>query len=223
MNQNRLLLLSVLFFLLQFQVLRAQQAFVMTGCLSQDANGALRFEVEPSKRVYFLRGDMTGLQRHINQQLAISARSAGDSGSPALSVVGFSVQSETCTSALPSNESFVVPGKVGQVQVATPVASVGNANETTPGFQTEAGQQQAERTYVPTAGSEQHTRIPFGPSYPEQSGQSELAADIDAQAASRAEMYPGSTLGVNSKTAPPSSIQAAQEAGTKAAKPPSSK
>ncbi len=185
----------------------------MNGCLSQDASGSLRFLAKPSGKTYLLQGNIAMLQRHIHQQLAITGNSTGNAASPALTVVQFRVVSGNCTSVLPSDDSFQVPGKAGQVEAATPVTSLGSADETTPGFQTESLQQQAEHPGVPE--TKQNVPIPFGPSFPEQAGQSEFAADIDAPAASRAEMYPGTTLGVDVKTAPPSSVQALdQPSGT---------
>ncbi len=213
LHRSLLLLLVVI---LPLCVVHAQESPNLYGCLSQDASGTLHFLAEPSGRTYQVQGDMALLQRHIHEQVAITGPRA-NVVAPTLTVLQLRVLSQSCTSVLPSNDTFQVPGKTGQVESATPVTSVGSANETTPGFQTESGQQQAE--HPGASSTNRNTGTAFGPVHPEQAGQSEFAADIDAQAASRAEMYPGTTLGVDIKTAPQSSVQASKqptpaEAGT---------
>lgn len=211
MPKQRLLLLFALMMLPSCSVL-AEQPLVMSGCLSQDASGTLHFQDEQSRRVYRLQGDMEGLQRGMNRLITLSGNLVANAASaPMLSVVQYRVISNTCTSVLPSNEQFEVSGKAGPVAVAIPVTSSGRANETTAGFQTEAGQEQAAAKVIPS--TNRSAKTPFAPSQPEQAGQSEFAADLDAEAASRAEVYPGTTLGVDIKTAPPSSVQALEESG----------
>lgn len=209
MTANRSL--AILAFLVFPFLLHAQEA-QMIGCLSQDASGVFRFVATPSGRTYNLQAGAAALQRHINQELAITGRANSNAPSPSFNVVQLRVISESCTSVVPSNERFAIAGKVGQTQAAIPVTSTASAGETTPGFQTEAGLMQAEGgTASQHSGTEPNPKTPFGPSNPEQAGQSEFAADINAQAASRAELYPGTTLGVDLKTAPPSSKQASRK------------
>jgi hypothetical protein len=196
--------------LLPLCAIQAQQSTQLTGCVSQDASGTLHLEAQPSRQIYRLEApDVENLQRHLNQQLTIRGHSAGDIQTTAFTVESFDVLSDNCTSPLQSQDTSQIAGKVGPVEVATPVTSVGSAGETTAGFQTEAGLEQASGVKAGTP-TPRLTRAPFRPMYAEHAGESSMAAEVDAQAASRAEPYPGTTLGVDIKTAPPSSVQASQ-------------
>jgi hypothetical protein len=83
-----------------------------------------------------------------------------------------------------------------------PVTTTGSANRNTPGADTEAGIEQQPGRNVdvphtaparPNRGNSKLVR-PLNPNEP---GQTTDAADLNAQAASRAEIRPGTTLGVN--------------------------
>jgi hypothetical protein len=88
------------------------------------------------------------------------------------------------------------------------VTTTGSAGQTTPGAETEAGVAQQPggnsdvRHTAPATGnravkSSSKTVLPPNPNAP---GQTAQQADVNAQAASRAEIQPGSTLGVNGET-----------------------
>lgn len=85
------------------------------------------------------------------------------------------------------------------------VTTTKTAGKTTAGAETEAGVRQApgQAPDVPNTGAANPTRrnpqtaLPLNPSAP---GQTEQEADLNAQAASRAELAPGTTLGVNGQT-----------------------
>ena len=96
-----------------------------------------------------------------------------------------------------------VAGKSGVVQTATPITSTATWSETTAGFQTEAGAIQERGVSAGTPSPKQGPKA-IGPLRPEQAGQSRPQSDTNAQAATRAEMYPGITLGVDLKSAPQS-------------------
>lgn len=85
------------------------------------------------------------------------------------------------------------------------VTTTKTAGQTTAGAETETGVRQApgQAPDVPNTGSPNPTRrnpqtaLPPNPSDP---GQAEHEAELNAQAASRAELAPGTTLGVNGQT-----------------------
>lgn len=181
----------------------------IVGCITRQANGGLQLLDRNSGRRYALGGNLQLLERHVSQLVALSANGGR---SDSLDVDSVRVLSESCTSALPSKGVAAVAGKTGQVVTATPVTTTLSAGEVTPGFQTEAGDQQLAGTgaaapYV-NYGS---THSPYAPLNSEVAGQSEAAANTNAAAASRAEMYPGSTLGVTLKSPPPSSRQSMRQ------------
>jgi hypothetical protein len=90
-----------------------------------------------------------------------------------------------------------------------PVTTTGSAGQTTPGYQTEAGVEQAPggNSDVPHTASATPGKSAPGmgeirkktirPPNPQAAGQNAEAADINAQAARRAEIEPGHTQGVN--------------------------
>ena len=183
----------------------------MSGCISRDAKGKLIFGSERTEKVYVLQGDLNLLQQHVNTLVSIAghlAPSGMGSNSPVLNVESLRVISQSCTSVLPSGERVAVEGKLGQVEKGVPIATTSSVAETTPGFQTESSVQQFTRREAAQPAAS--TPAPLPPSLPDQAGQSQAAADTNAEAASRAEPYPGTTLGVEIQTAPPSSVEAQQ-------------
>lgn len=105
----------------------------------------------------------------------------GPSSGPALPAAAQAGQ--RVVSALPAKESERVSGKVGEDMVAVPDATTSAEDRTTPGFQTKT----EGRT----------VKAPAAPADPEQAGQSEAAAAVDAGAVERTEILPGKTLGVS--------------------------
>ena len=114
-----------------------------------------------------------------------------------------------------------VTGKSGNVQTATPITSVATAGETTAGYQTESGATQERGISAKTASTAQG--ITIQPLRPDQAGQSQDVADTSAQAATRAEMYPGTTLGVDLMSASPSPVQSIVKAQGRLVEKPKSK
>lgn len=181
----------------------------IVGCLTRTPANTLQLEARPSGKIYQLHGNISLLQRHVNQLVTIhqSDSAAGDD----LNADALSVISGSCTSALPSKTVAAVAGKVGRNVPAPNVTTTLSAGETTPGFQTESDVEQAAGT---GAGSPNvrygDASSPIAPAHAEQAGESEAAANSNAAAAIRAEIYPGNTLGVTVKSMPPSSVQALQ-------------
>lgn len=103
-----------------------------------------------------------------------------------------------------------VTGKSGNVETATPITSAATVGETTAGYQTEAGAIQ-ERGISANPSSTVHGGA-IRPLRPDQAGESQEQADISAQAAARAEMYPGTTLAVDLQSALQSPTQSITEA-----------
>jgi hypothetical protein len=182
----------------------------LMGCLSRTASGALQFQARPSGKIYALNGNISLLQHHVNQLVAIPVNHAGETG---LNVDTLRVMSESCTSALPSKNVVAVAGKAARDVPAPNVTTTLSAGETTPGFQTESGMEQSAGTGANSPPVKYgYANSPYAPVNAEQAGQSEAAANQNAAAAQRAEMYPEHTLGVTQKSAPPSSVQAMRSA-----------
>jgi hypothetical protein len=172
----------------------------LVGCIYQDAAGTLWFEHLPARSRQQISGNTSLVLHHLNQIVALAAASATPNSQ--LAVGRLRVVAESCTSVLPSRHPELVGGKTGIVTDAAPVSSAASAEETTPGFQTESGMQQREGHATPKP--EESSAGAYVPLLSEQAGQSEFAADANAQAAVRAEMYPNATLGVDDKGPPPS-------------------
>lgn len=187
----------------------AAQANQMIGCLSRGADGALHLSIAASGTTYSLSGDLPQLAQHVNQLVAISGAASADK----LDVQQLRILSESCTSAYPAEPIEPVEGKTAASAIARPVTTTASVGETTPGFQTEAARQQEAEKSAKAAqfGPARAAQPPYAPVRPGQAGESLEAGDIAGAAAIRAEMYPGSTLGVNEKSAPPSSVRSQEE------------
>ena len=108
-----------------------------------------------------------------------------------------------------------VAGETGISQAETPVSTTGSVGRTTPGIDTEAGRAQAPGSSQDVPVTAIAAKPREGGAVPHdilEAGQTAQEADIAAQAASRAEIVPGSTLGVGNTPG------ANQEAGAKQAK-----
>lgn len=174
-----------------------QTTFV--GCLSRLPAGTLQLGVPSSGEVYSIEGNTELLIDHVNQLVQVSGRAeaAGD-GASKLAVSSVQVVADTCTAGLPGAKTQTVVGKVGADQVAIPVTTTASSDETTPGFQTEAGMAELSRHKAPYSAQSEHPATrPYAPLEAEQIAQSESAANVNAEAALRAEILPGNTLGVS--------------------------
>jgi hypothetical protein len=190
-------------------LLATSAAAETVGCLYQDASGKLWLQHLRSGTTQPLAGNTNVLLHHLNQIVAVPTASASANGvsSGPLAITRLRVVAESCTSVLPSSHDERVGGKAaGIAGDEASESTTATAAENTPGFQTESGTDQ--RKSGSTRKPEESSASAYGPQRSEQAGESEAAADTNAAAALRAEMYPGTTLGVNDKGPPPSSVRA---------------
>ncbi len=180
----------------------------LVGCLTRSPRGTLQLEALPSKKVYSIQGDTKALTTHVDQIIRTLGRTGapGNQGTSVFTLTSNSVQviAESCAAGLPGPKTEAVGGKVGEDQIAVPTTTTASSAETTPGFQTEAGTNQLIGKSAQALRSGVRPPVPYAPFKPEQVAQSELAADVNAAAALRAEILPGNALGVNgSMPSPP--------------------
>ncbi|HEV2401044.1 MAG TPA: hypothetical protein VGS27_29190 [Candidatus Sulfotelmatobacter sp.] len=177
----------------------AQKEFL--GCLSRLPDGTLQLGALPSGKSYSIQGNTKPLMGHVNQVIRIHARSGvpKNQSQNSLTLTANSVQviAETCTAGLPGSRTEPVGGRVGEDQIAVPMTTTASSAETTPGFQTEAGTAQLTGKSPQAVLSGLRPPVPYAPFKPEQVAQSESAANVNANAALRAEILPGNTLGVS--------------------------
>lgn len=184
------------------------QSTGVVGCVYQDPAGKLWLQAMPSRTRVQLTGNTNLLLHHVNEIIALPDPTSNSVSPTQLSVDRLRVIAETCTSVLPADRPQYVGGKTGIVTSEANVSSTASASETTPGFQTESGL--AQRIGGMNPKPEESSASAYAPIRSDQAGESEAAADTNAAAALRAEMYPGSTLGVNDKGPPPSSVRSLQ-------------
>jgi len=183
------------------------------GCINRRPDGVLQLGVRPSGDLFLLQGDPSLLQEHVNHLVQITGHSqlGQNSGLPTLTVDTIQPIAGSCTKALPAKKPQSVPGKVGEDAVAVPVTTDKTADQTTPGVQTETGIAQSPGAKSPSQyESRPPSPSPYTPAEPEQVAQSEAAANLNAEAANRAEILPGNILGVNRSATTPGS----QSSGT---------
>lgn len=195
----------------------SQATFV--GCLSRLPEGTLQLGVPSSGEVYSIEGNTQLLIAHVNQLVRVSGRAEAGDGASKLVVSSVQVVGDTCTAGLPGAKTQTVVGKVGADQVAIPVTTTASSDETTPGFQTEAGMAELSRHEGPYSAQAEHPAPrPYAPLEAEQIAQSESAANVNAEAALRAEILPGNTLGVSGVGNAPASSNGATSNNTSSTK-----
>jgi plastocyanin len=173
----------------------AQRAFV--GCFNRLPDGALQFGALPSGELFALRGHTNLAAEHVNQLVRVIGDiepNSNDNSAATLTILQVQTLAASCTSVLPSTTLEGVPGKVGEDAVAVPLTNTATEDRTTPGFQTEAAG--APSRSAQSASSSQGAEPPTAPPRPEQVGQSEAAANVNAQSVERSEIIPQITLGV---------------------------
>ena len=190
----------------------------LTGCVNRSPDGTLQLGLR-SGALYRLQGRTTLLEKHVNQIVRVFGQpQKAAEGTPVLVVNGVQAIAGTCTAALPGKNPEPVEGKVGEDELAFPVSTTAAADETTPGFQTESSLAQSPGgKNVPATQSRHLARSPYAPAAPDQVAESESAANVNAEAASRAEILPGNTLGVGASAAnaaPAGATQNASRAAT---------
>lgn len=169
----------------------------LVGCFNRLPDGALEFGAVPSGEQFTIRGNTKLAEGHINQLVRVSAnleRTEHDRSSRAsLTILKVQVLATSCTSVAPSTTLDATPGKVGEDNVAVPRTDTSTEGRTTPGFQTGVAGQPAKTPPSNNPNVEPHA----GPPLPEQVGQSEAAANRNANSVNRTEILPSGTLGVS--------------------------
>lgn len=170
----------------------------VVGCISRLPDGTLQLSAS-SGQSYVLKTGTSSLEQHTGQLVRITGRAESIGTAQAATVLMVDTArpvAESCTTVLPPMKREGVAGKVGAQVTATPITTTGSADETTPGFQTEA--------VLPAAASQYWERPNYAPAQPDQAAESATAAERLAQAATRAEILPANTLGVSHSAAAPS-------------------
>jgi plastocyanin len=188
-----------------------QKAFV--GCLNRLPDGTLQFGAVPSGELFILSGSTNLAEEHVNQLVRVFGnlkRDGSNNGTPAmLTVERVQALAASCTSVLPSKTFEEVPGKVGEDAVAVPLTDTSSEDRTTPGFQTQAAT--AQSSGAQSAFSSHSVELPAAPPHPEQVGQSEAAANVNARSVERTEILPGLALGVTGSETESEPVPAASQ------------
>lgn len=169
-----------------------QEPREVIGCITQMPSGGVQLQARPSGSVFLLQSTPAVLQ-HLNELVRIRVHllaNGTQNFADRLELVN-----QTCASSLPAEKAVSVVGKVGEGQMAVPITSSGSVDETTPGFQTEsilAQEPPANGRVVPS----KRVNGVYAPRDIAQAAQSAAIADIYAQSATRTEIVPGNTLGI---------------------------
>lgn len=168
----------------------------LVGCFNRQPDGILQFGARPSGDLFTLRGNTNLAEQHVDQLVRVS----GDveqpvhnaNGSATLAISNVEVLAGSCSAAAPATNADGIPGKVGEDSVAVPLTDTLTEGQTTPGSQIEsAGQSAASHTSERLAAERA-----AAPPHPEQFGQSQAGADVNAISVERTEILPDNTLGV---------------------------
>jgi hypothetical protein len=164
----------------------------LIGCITQMPNGGVQLHARPSGSVFLLQSTPAVLQ-HLNELVRVQAHLSGN-GTRNF-VDRLELVNQSCVSSLPAEKAVSVVGKVGEGQMAVPITSSGSVDETTPGFQTESILAQEPPTSGRAVPSKKVNAV-YAPRNVAQTAQSAAIADIYAQSATRTEIVPGNTLGI---------------------------
>jgi hypothetical protein len=169
----------------------------LIGCVTQVPNGGLQLQASPSGSVYLLEGPNSPVQ-HLNQLIQVRGQvlAVQSAKKLILRVDQLQLVNQTCASVRPAQKPVAVVGEVGEGQMAVPVTTSASADQTTPGFQTE-GMVKQEPPSSSRATPVQRWTSNYAPGNIAQAAQSAATADIYAASATRTEIVPGHTLGVD--------------------------
>jgi hypothetical protein len=172
---------------------------VLVGCLTQLPDGALQLGAVPSGKLYAVSGQTEILKEHTDELVRLFAQpttpAARNNASSTLMVARVQPLSKSCTSALSPSTVEAVPGKVGEDVVAVPHTTTSTENGTTAGFQTQGAA--AELSLSQSVRYSHTIDQPAMPPHPEQTAESEAAANRIAASVDRTEILPGNTRGVS--------------------------
>ncbi len=167
----------------------------LIGCLTQVPSGGLQLQTRPSGSVYLIQGRAP--VHYLNELIRVRGQiHLGASNKPVLTLDQVELVNQSCATALALQQPVSVVGKVGEGQMAVPVTTSASADETTPGFQTEG----VERQEPPQSGRavpRQPWNSEYAPGNIAQAAQSAAGAELYAASATRTEIVPGNTLGVD--------------------------
>ncbi len=173
----------------------SQKSFV--GCFNRQPDGLVQFGATPSGDLFAIKGDTKLAEEHVNQLVRVSGdvdqTSHNPNGNATLTISSVEVLAGSCTAESPAANAAGIPGKVGEDYIAVPLTDTSTEGETTPGAQidtTDGHPDASHRSEHPGAAPE------AAPLHPEQFGQSQAAADVNASAVERTEILPDHTLGV---------------------------
>lgn len=168
-----------------------QESTAVIGCITQMPNGTVQLQARPSGSVFQLQSTPAVL-RHLNELVRAHVVPNGNKNV----AEQIELLNQSCASALPAQKPVLVVGKVGEGEMAVPITTSRSADETTPGFQMEtilAQEPPNSGSASPTKGSNSL----YGPRNIAQAAQSMALADIYAESATRTEIVPGNTLGID--------------------------
>jgi hypothetical protein len=186
-------LCSVATFLFAGTLLCAGQGSAeVVGCVTQMPIGGVQLQAQPSGSVFLLQSTPAVLQ-HLNELVRVRIPLSAN-GTRNL-VDELELVDQSCASVLPAQRPVAVVGKVGEPQMAVPITSSHSADETTPGFQTESIIPQ-EPPNSGRVSAIKKANLIYAPRNIGQAAQSAAIADIYAQSATRTEILPGNTLGI---------------------------
>jgi len=166
----------------------------LIGCLTQVPSGGLQLQARPSGSVYLVERAPV---YYLNELIRVRGQiHPGVGNKQVLTLDQVQLVNQSCATALPSQKPVSVVGKVGEGQMAVPVTTSASADETTPGFQTE-GVEKQEPPENGRAVPKQRWNSEYAPGNIAQAAQSAAAAELYAASATRTEIVPGNTLGVD--------------------------
>jgi len=170
----------------------AQEPSATLGCITQMPSGGVQLQARPSGSVFLLQSNPVVLQ-HLNELVRVRAQLVASGTRNFVDRV--ELVNQTCASPLPADKPVSVVGKVGEGQMAVPITSSRSADETTPGFQTESILAQEPPTNGRAVPSKRVNGL-YAPRHIAQAAQSAAIAEMYAQSATRTEIVPGNTLGI---------------------------
>jgi hypothetical protein len=167
----------------------------LIGCLTSVPGGGLQLQVRPSGSVYLIEGRAP--VNYVNELIRVRGQiHPGASNKQVLTLDQVELVNQSCATALAAQQPVSVVGKVGEGQMAVPVTTSASADETTPGFQTE-GIEKQEPPQNGRAAPRQRRNSQYAPGHIAQAAQSAAVAELYAASATRTEIVPGNTLGVD--------------------------
>ena len=166
----------------------------LIGCLTQVPSGGLQLQTRPSGSVYLIQGHIP--LHYLNELVRIRGQIHPAKGGKLAVIDHAELVNQSCATVLPAERPVAVVGKVGEGEMAILVTTSASADQITPGFQTE-GVEKQEPPENGRAVPKQRWNSEYAPGNIAQAAQSAAAAELYAASATRTEIVPGNTLGVD--------------------------